>query len=360
MLEIRRPQQQLQTVCLVILTVIAIGMALFFLRTVLVPFVLAVLFTYCLTPLLEFQCRVLRLSQSAAIVVTAILSLAALVLVGIFIAYSVNRVSASLGEYLVQLNSFTARLANYVNLEPFGIRFEDRAEQILTIPDTAVSALFTAVLSETTLLLSNGATVAIFVLFLLAGRKASTNETPALLREIEQQVRLYIYQMLLMAGSTGTITWLLLTMLGVEFAWIFGVLTFLLNFIPTIGSIIAALLPMPVILLSPTLSPTMKVVAVLVPPTIQFVSGSIVLPKVQGVSFRLHPVVIMLALIFFGMIWGTAGLFLATPITAVLRIVFDKFQPTQWFAALLGGDLSPLFNTVEEVALVEPDETITY
>jgi AI-2 transport protein TqsA len=128
----------------------------------------------------------------------------------------------------------------------------------------------------------------------------------------------------------------------VEFAWVFALLAFLLNFVPSVGAIIASLLPLPVILLSPEMSLTAKLLAFAIPAAIQFVIGSFVQPRVQGHALDLHPVVIVLALIFFGMIWGLMGAFLATPITAVVRIIFARIPITRPLADMLAGNLDVL------------------
>jgi AI-2 transport protein TqsA len=116
----------------------------------------------------------------------------------------------------------------------------------------------------------------------------------------------------------------------------------LLNFIPNVGSIIATLLPVPVILLSPDLSPAEEVLAVAVPGVIQFLIGSLVQPRLYGGALDLHPVTVLLALIFFGTVWGVVGAFLAMPLTGVLRIVLGRIPATRPLAALMTGDLAAL------------------
>ncbi len=127
-----------------------------------------------------------------------------------------------------------------------------------------------------------------------------------------------------------------------EFAWVFALLAFFLNFIPSVGAIVASLLPLPVILLSPDLSIAVRVLAIVLPAIIHFVIGSFVQPKMQGSALDLHPVVIVLALIFFGMIWGVMGAFLATPITAVVRIILGRIPFTRPLAEMLAGNLDVL------------------
>ena len=122
----------------------------------------------------------------------------------------------------------------------------------------------------------------------------------------------------------------------------FGFLAFLLNFIPNIGSIVATLLPVPVILLSPDLSWPARIAAVVIPTAIQFGIGNLLQPKLMGRSLDLHPVSVLLGLIFFGLIWGVVGMFLATPILGVVKILLERFEFTRSVGALLAGRLDSL------------------
>ena len=77
----------------------------------------------------------------------------------------------------------------------------------------------------------------------------------------------------------------------------------------------------------------------LVPGAVQMTIGNIIEPLIMGEGLDLHPVTILLALVFWGLIWGVVGMFLATPITAVFRIVLDRFETTRPIAGLLAGRL---------------------
>lgn len=135
---------------------------------------------------------------------------------------------------------------------------------------------------------------------------------------------------------------MLLSVLGVDLAMAFGLFAFLLNFIPSIGSIIATLLPLPVVLLSPDLSGTLLMLAIVLPGAVQVTLGNIVEPKLMGRSLDLHPVTVLLALIFWGSIWGMVGMFLATPMTAVIKIFFEQQEHTRPLANMLAGRLDSL------------------
>lgn len=70
---------------------------------------------------------------------------------------------------------------------------------------------------------------------------------------------------------------------------------------------------------------------------VQIISGNVVEPKMLGDSVDIHPIVVLLTLMFWGMIWGIVGMFLATPITAAMKILFAKFESTRPLAALMEG-----------------------
>jgi len=75
--------------------------------------------------------------------------------------------------------------------------------------------------------------------------------------------------------------------------------------------------------------------------TIQFVVGNVVLPRMQGRSLNIDPVVILLALAFWGAIWGVAGMFLSTPLTTMLMVILAQFPGTRWIAVILSADGEP-------------------
>jgi AI-2 transport protein TqsA len=181
------------------------------------------------------------------------------------------------------------------------------------------------------------------------------------LDDIEKSIRRYTLTMVALSVLTGVLIWFPLFLLNVPFAYLFGFLAFLLNFIPNVGSIVATLLPVPVILLSPDLSITAKVLALSLPAAIQIVLATLVQPRVLGRFLDLHPVVVLMALIFFGMIWGISGAFLAAPITAVIKIILERIPTTRPLAALLAGDLEvfsrPAFASSGEPKTSADDES---
>ena len=123
-----------------------------------------------------------------------------------------------------------------------------------------------------------------------------------------------------------------------ELALIFGTLTFILNFIPVIGSVIAILIPLPVAFLQFT-DPTYVILIILLPTIVHILIGNILEPKIFGEAFGLHPITIILSLIFWGMIWGIIGVLLAAPITAIIKISCEKFEATKPISRFLEGKI---------------------
>ena len=93
--------------------------------------------------------------------------------------------------------------------------------------------------------------------------------------------------------------------------------------------------------MNPEITPFTAVLAIAVPGAIQLTIGNALEPKIMGDTLDLHPVVILIMLIFWGILWGIPGMLLATPITAVMKILFGRLEQTRPLADLLAGRLAP-------------------
>jgi AI-2 transport protein TqsA len=205
-------------------------------------------------------------------------------------------------------------------------------------------------------LLSSAAIVLIFMFFLILGDAAVVAGSDGVWKEIESSVRNYIVTKGLISIATGVAFGFTLWLFGVPLALVFGLLAFLLNFIPNIGPIIASLLPLPLILLDPEMSLTSMILVIAVTSGIQIVSGNVIEPKVMGDSFELHPVAILLSLMLWGMIWGIVGMFLAVPITAAIKILLERFEQTKPIADLLAGRFEALQRLGKEIRVGDEPE----
>lgn len=178
-----------------------------------------------------------------------------------------------------------------------------------------------------------------------------------ILSSISEQVSQYLGTLALISLATGVCAWLVLMALGVHLAAGWGVLTFLLNFIPTVGSIIATIPPvvMAVIQFSPGLFKPFLVLVSLT--AIQVTIGNIITPKVVGDRLGVSPVMILLSLLLWGMIWGIPGALLSTPIISIIKIVCENIPAMHSIAVLIGSGES--VRRLPEVKTTEAVETVT-
>ncbi len=137
----------------------------------------------------------------------------------------------------------------------------------------------------------------------------------------------------------GVLIGIWLAILGVDFPVLWGLLAFLLNYIPNLGSIIAAV---PAVLLALIqLGPGRAALTGAGYIIIFFTLGNIVLPRLMGRGLGLSPLVVFLSLIFWGSLLGLVGMVLSIPITMAFKIAFERNESTRWIAVLLGPELSP-------------------
>jgi predicted PurR-regulated permease PerM len=133
---------------------------------------------------------------------------------------------------------------------------------------------------------------------------------------------------------TGGISYVILLLFGIDYAFLWAFLIFIFNYIPYIGSLVATLLPsvFAIIQFGSLWSFVWVFISIEV---VQLVVGNYVEPKVMGRSLNLSPLVVVLALSFWGYIWGLLGMFLSVPITSILLITMAQFPATRNVAILL-------------------------
>ncbi|GAB4335979.1 MAG: AI-2E family transporter [Desulfobulbaceae bacterium] len=157
------------------------------------------------------------------------------------------------------------------------------------------------------------------------------------MRRINRSVQQYLGLKTLISLLTGVLVAVALLLLQAPFPFLWGLLAFLLNFIPNIGSIVAGIPPILVTLFdSGSLTRTLLVAVAFV--VIQTVVGNFIEPKVLGKGLDLSPLVVLLSLLFWGWLWGIPGMLLSVPLTAAIKISLEQFDSTKPIAILLGDN----------------------
>ncbi len=169
-------------------------------------------------------------------------------------------------------------------------------------------------------------------------RKEKESLLESTFKNITEQVQKYIVTKATINLSMAGIVSIVLALFGVDFIFVWAVLTFLFNFIPNIGSIIGVFLPAVMCLLQFGSVGYAAFLAVLLI-VFQNLIGNIVEPKIFGHRLGINPLVILFSLFLWGYIWGIAGMFLSVPITAILKIVFDSSESDnlRFFGELMGN-----------------------
>jgi len=300
-----------------------------------IPFVLALFFSFALAPVIDMQVRYLRIPNSLAITATLVLGFFILSSLAGLVTASVSQLTANSAAYQSQIERLPSYAIGF--LATHGIRLPHAFDPTTLIQPGTIGGMLVSTTNAVVAVLSQGTLVMIFLFFFLAGRTLNPDAQPGVWDEIESQIKRYVVTKVITSGATGVLVWLILSVLGIDLALVFGLFAFLLNFIPSIGSVIATLLPLPVVLFNPDVTTTTALLALLLPAIVQFIIGNGIEPKLMGSSLDLHPIAILLALMVWGALWGVVGMLLATPITAVMKILFEKLELTAPMGELLAG-----------------------
>lgn len=398
----RREQTYLTTVSMVILAFVAAAVALVYTQAVMIPFVLAVFIVLVVSPVQDFQVKRLRFPRILAAVVTLLMVLFLVALVSLLVTYTIQTIVSTARPYSNDMayvaNKALERLelvyrekeatetkpapagTTEPNVQPLPLPAEPvvdydpnaigvaearppgKTDRELSTEQfvSGIKKLVSDMQKDIPNIVTNAAGtifglirsvffVVIFVMFLVVGRDPYAIHSE-IFTNIVGKVRRYIGTKVVISFVTGVLVWIVLARFGLPLATVFGILAFLLNFIPSIGSVISTLLPIPVAVaqfqsvgpdgtLVISWGTVMLVVAI--PGAIQMVMGNVIEPKLMGEGLNLHPVTILLALSFWGLLWGIVGMFLAAPITAAIRIALMQFDTFKPIGRLLAGDLSP-------------------
>lgn len=319
-----------------ILTIIAMAFSLAWLKAIMIPFVLAVFVVLMLTPVIDVQRRFLKIPYSIAVFTSFLLGAIFIFIVYLFISSSILQILPYIDTYESKIRNVLNRLASSLPLDKFDIDQESLLSPLVQNTTRTIGLIFKGVMTAILGLLSRAVLVLIFVLFLLMGRPAKANQNTTW-QKAESKIKHYITTKFGLSVFLGLVIGVTLKILGIDMAFVFGVAAFILNFIPTLGPILATLLPLPVVLFNVNVSLITGFLAIIIPGMIQFVFGNIVEPKVMGDALDLHPVVVLMALIFWGMLWGIVGMFLAVPLTAIIKLILEDFEQTRPLANLMAG-----------------------
>jgi predicted PurR-regulated permease PerM len=328
-------------VSLAALVVVLAGMSAA--REIIVPFLLAVFIAILLSgPLFWMRARGLPMWLALLIMVLVVLLLQ-FALAGL-IGSSVNSFVKNLPTYEARLTQQTNQVIQW--LEGIGLEMDETfMSQILNT--SSVMRLTASIFNGLGNAFTNIVIILLLVIFMLLeasslpgklARKTGIQiESGNRLQEMVDNVKNYMAIKTVISLATGLLVFLLLTILGVDFPILWGVLAFALNYIPNIGSIIAAV---PAVLLAfiqyDFLRSGLAAAGFVV---INFVMGSVIEPRFMGRGLGLSTLVVFVSLLFWGWLLGPVGMLLSVPLSIAVKIILDSNEETRWLAVLLGPEL---------------------
>jgi predicted PurR-regulated permease PerM len=305
--------------------------------TLVIPILLAAFLAAVLHPLVSWLQR-RHVPKWLAVILTIVLILAAFTGPGLVVQDAAQRFAAEAPQYRADFERNVNPLLERIQL----LGYPELDWQTLLDPGAAldlVRSLSTGVAN----LLGNAFVILITTAFMLleAGHIRQRLQTafdlaPAQLIGVDEalaDVQQYLRLKTVISLATGILLGLWLFVLGVEYPILWGLLAFLLNFIPNFGSLLAALPPALLVLVQD--GPSKMLVVILGYVVVNLLVGSILEPRIMGRSLGLSPVVVLISLLFWGWVWGGVGLLLAVPLTMVAKILLEH-SDGRWLASLLG------------------------
>lgn len=256
---------------------------------------------------------------------------------------NLTAMTARTADFQTSFNPLINKIADFA-----GISDKDVLNQMFD--RLGVEKLFGTMVSAVASFVSQLGVIIVYVIFLLIEQTFFEAKLRALIRNDEKRehvqrilgrvardVQSYMWIMTLMSGLTAGLSYVVMTWIGLEQAAFWAFLIFFLNFIPTVGSIIATLFPAMYAYVQFQEFSNPLIILILIG-LIQFVIGNVLQPRLAGKTLNMSQFVVILSLFVWGAVWGVVGMFLAVPMTAILMIVFSNFETTRPAAILMSQE----------------------
>lgn len=264
---------------------------------------------------------------------------------------NLESITEHLPEYQTNLNHSIEKISTLLN-EPIYATYLKKSLEGLDIAGIATN--FINSFSQTVV---NLAIILVYVIFFLlenASRKLKLinlfkdRETEFTkfkhnVEDIKVSIRSYLWQKTAISLITAGVSFVILLFLNIDYAFLWSFIIFMFNFIPYVGPLISSLLP-GIFAILVTGNPMQFIIVFGAMEVVQIILGNFIEPMMMGKGTNIGPVIVIVALAFWGMIWGITGMILAVPVTAVLVIILSKIPSTRGVAILLSekGDIIDL------------------
>lgn len=310
-------------------------------QEIVLPFLLAIFIAIiAAAPMTWLRDR--GVSATVSVIIIILIVIMFFFTTALILTTSIDGFSKMLPDYLTRLRESTDQLLLW--LSGHGINISGKGIRSAFDPGVAMN-LANTVFSSFTQLLSNAFLIALTVIFMLLEASGfsqkielisnDSGRTMAQINRFVENTKRYMAIKTITSLITGVLVGLGMAILGVDFPLLWGFLAFLLNFIPTIGSIIAAV---PAVLLALVqLDATMAIAVAVFFLAVNMLVGNVVEPRLLGRGVGLSTLVVFLSLVFWGWLFGPIGMLLSVPLTMVVKFGAESNEDTRWIATLLAS-----------------------
>ena len=318
--------------------------ALIYAKPLLIPFILALIIWFLIKELkLALKKTTYIFNKFPEPVITLIASFLIFVILGMVVKMITNNIqmlSQNLAMYESNID---------LTIESINKNFDTNLLEELKgfTSDLNFSELFKVILNSLRDLFANAFMILLYVVFLILEESVFNHKikeiyknrdnfmhATKLLAKIDKSIANYLTLKTIVSLITGLLSYVVLLLMKVDAPVFWAFLIFILNYIPTVGSLIATIFPSVFTLLQFGDLATAIYVLTLVG-GVQIIVGNIIEPKLMGSSLNISSLVVILALTFWGAIWGVTGMILSVPITVVMIILFSEFPQTRFIAVIL-------------------------
>lgn len=311
-------------------------------KPVLVPLAIAVLIWYMINALANLYARVIFKKSANWITLTLALvtiAIGAVVVVDI-VQNNIADVKQAAPGYKADLDQWLVRVYDLLGIK----NLPTLSQFMASVNIGPIVANFAGALTG---ILGDLALIMVYIGFLLFEQKtfatklekmfpdtSKRKQIQEVIDNIQLQIQTYIRIKTLVSVFTGIVAYVVLTLVGVDFASFWAFAIFLLNYIPIIGSAVATIFPALLTLIQFDTFTPFLVVGIGLTST-QFLIGNVIEPKLMGSSLNLSPLVVVLSLVLWGSLWGIPGMFLCVPIMVIFLIILSHFEVTRPLAVML-------------------------
>jgi len=335
-----------QSIILSFLVVVVMTAFLYFASPIIVPLVVAVAFAYVLSPLVSLL-KKLKIPHPLAVILVLVITTLIFAVIGYFLFLQVGSLVQALPSYWHSMMEYSLKFLDvYKKVFPQGNELDINKLQLKDM--SSVTKFMFRGLSSSLAFLSGLVLVLFFTFFILNDQemlkrkiiqvfdKSGEGTAAKILVEINRQIRRYLVIQFLVSIALAVIFTVGFSIIGVNYAYIWGPLAGMLNIIPNVGAIIATIPPM--IVAGIQFGRLMPVLWVLILSVVlQNIEGNIIKPKLIGDTMNLNPLAVLVSLVYWTWIWGAIGIILAIPITASVKVICDHIESLEPIGIILGG-----------------------